>query len=140
MPAGPSGWISPAGSSSVKKGEHTPAITSLLKSSAPPTAFVAYNDYWAIRVIETARSVGLKVPDDVSVVGFDDSVVAAHYKTPLTTINPEPREMGIVAVQMLLDKLENPRPRPVRGVMIQPRLVVRQSTLPPRRSGECPPH
>jgi GntR family transcriptional regulator of arabinose operon len=106
-------------------------LRTLLSSQPRPTAVVAYNDLWAIRVIQVARSMGMEVPRDLSVVGFDDSVMAPAYDVPLTTINPERHEMGVTAVELLLDKIERRAPRPGRGILIAPRLVLRQSTAAP---------
>jgi GntR family transcriptional regulator of arabinose operon len=103
----------------------------MLEAESRPTGVVAYNDAWAIRMIETARSLGLEVPRDLSVVGFDDSVLAPGNGVPLTTINPERYEMGVSAAEMLIAKLDYRKPRAARGVLISPRLVVRQSTAAP---------
>lgn len=103
----------------------------LLERADRPTAVVAYNDMWAIRIIQTARAIGLSVPNDLSVVGFDDSVMAPDYDIPLTTINPERYDMGAAATQMLIEKIEQPGSRPTHGVLVTPRLVVRQSTSAP---------
>lgn len=116
-------WIIEQGHSDFRE-----ALIRLLCSENRPDAFVAYNDVWAIRVIRTARELGLRVPQDLSVVGFDNSAVAAEYDVPLTTIEPDHREMGIAAVEILLDEIENPRVRPKRTVLLQPQLVVRAST------------
>jgi GntR family transcriptional regulator, arabinose operon transcriptional repressor len=106
-------------------------VAALLKSEDRPTAFVTYNDNWALRVIRTARQIGLKVPEDLSVVGFDNSVMAGEYDIPLTTVDPEHREMGVAAAELLLHKIENPIPRPKRGIFILPHLVLRTSTAKP---------
>ncbi len=103
----------------------------LLKSKNRPTAFVTYNDVWAIRIVRVARQLGLKVPEDLSVVGFDNSVMAGEYDIPLTTVDPEHREMGVAAAELLLNKIENPKPKPKRGVYILPHLVLRASTSKP---------
>ena len=112
-------------------------VTALLRETSHknrPTAIVAYNDMLALVVIEAARGVGLAVPGDLSVVGFDNSSLGQRSAIPLTTVDPEQREMGILAADMLLDKIENPRPRPKLGVFITPRLVQRQSTARPSQS------
>jgi GntR family transcriptional regulator of arabinose operon len=96
-----------------------------------PTAIVAYNDLLAVVAIEAARKIGLAVPGDLSVVGFDNSSLGERFAIPLTTVDPEHREMGISAVNMLIDKIENIRPRPKLGVYVTPKLVQRQSTAKP---------
>ena len=96
-----------------------------------PTAIVAYNDLLAVAAIDAARKIGLAVPGDLSVVGFDNSSLGERFAIPLTTVDPEHREMGISAVNILIDKIETPRPRPKLGVYVTPRLVQRQSTAKP---------
>lgn len=93
-----------------------------------PTGVVAYNDTWAVRVIRMALELGLKVPGDLSVVGFDDSTLAEECPVPLTTINPERAEMGAAAMELLMSKIERSKAAAPRGVLITPRLVVRGST------------
>ena len=103
-------------------------VASFLKKPDRPTAFVTYNDAWAIEVIKAAAQVGLSVPGDLSVVGFDDSVLASHNELPLTTINPQREELGIAAIEMLINKVEKPRKRPKVSLSINPHLVIRKST------------
>jgi GntR family transcriptional regulator of arabinose operon len=107
------------------------AAVECLKSDDRPTAFVVFNDPMAILVIQAAQKLGMAVPDDLSVTGFDNSDSARKFAIPLTSIEPEKQEMGIWAVNILIDKLENPRPRPKVGVLIAPRLVMGQSTAKP---------
>ena len=106
-------------------------IARVLRRRRRPTAFVAYNDAWAIQVLEAATDLGIPVPAELSVTGFDDSVMAAHSHVPITSVNPEHRELGIAAVDLLIESIENPRARPKRGLLVNPRLVVRQSTARP---------
>jgi GntR family transcriptional regulator, arabinose operon transcriptional repressor len=116
-------WIIEAESSDMEL-----MVARLLKSHDRPTAFVTYNDTAAIAVIKAARAVGLDVPRDLSVVGFDDSSIAAGFEIPLTSVSPEQRETGIATINLLIEKIENPRPRPKMVVMIRPRVIVRSST------------
>jgi GntR family transcriptional regulator, arabinose operon transcriptional repressor len=115
------------------EGQENPpdALRSLLKSSKRPTAFVCYNDVWAINAITTARALGMKVPGDLSVVGFDDSAVGQKYDVPLTTIHPQFREVGIAAVDLLIDKIDKEREKPTVSILVTPRLIVRSSTARP---------
>jgi DNA-binding LacI/PurR family transcriptional regulator len=119
----PDEWIIEAGNEiSVAK------ITGILNKKNAPTAFVAYNDTWAISAIQAAHACGLEVPTDLSVVGFDDSEDALRYNIPITSINPQHNEIGITVVNMLIEKLENPQKRPTKAIYITPKLVQRQST------------
>jgi LacI family transcriptional regulator, repressor for deo operon, udp, cdd, tsx, nupC, and nupG len=91
-----------------------------------PTAIFAVSDTLAIGVMQGVRSAGLRVPDDVAVVGFDDIAVAAHVDPPLTTVLQPMRLLGETAADLLLQRLRNPR-ADVPGVLLPHRLVVRGS-------------
>ncbi|OWA34545.1 GntR family transcriptional regulator [Saccharibacillus sp. O16] len=82
----------------------------LLSSPNPPTAFVAYNDELAVPLIHAARELGLSVPGDVSVVGFDDSALALASGVPLTTLTHPKEEMGREAARRLIAMIEGPAP------------------------------
>lgn len=79
---------------------------SLLSRVNRPTAIVAYSDVVAIGVMRAAHMLGLRVPEDVSIVGFDDIDVAAFVEPPLTTIRQPKREMGSEAVSWILARLD----------------------------------
>src|SRR5690606_3829874 len=79
--------------------------------TAGPTAIVAVNDYIAAEVLVAARELGLKVPDDLAIVGFDDSDVATLVEVPLTTVRQFPLEMGKAAASRLLEILRGSRGR-----------------------------
>jgi LacI family transcriptional regulator len=102
----------------------------LLDRPDRPTAVFAANDLTAIRTIEVARELGLDVPRDLSVIGFDDVPEASQYEIPLTTIAQPLHEMGEQAMQLLLDLLEG-RDVSRRHITLATRLVVRSSTRPP---------
>ncbi len=102
----------------------------LLDRPDRPTAVFAANDLTAIRTIEVARELGLDVPRDLSVIGFDDVPEASQYEIPLTTIAQPLHEMGERAMQLLLDLLEG-RDVPRRHITLDTRLVVRASTSRP---------
>jgi LacI family transcriptional regulator len=105
----------------------------ILDSPDPPTAFFAANDLEALGVIEAARRIGLSVPGDLSVVGFDDSAYASASSPPLTTVRQPFVQMGEVACQLLTDQIEGREPAAVR-VELAATLVVRESTALPRTS------
>jgi DNA-binding LacI/PurR family transcriptional regulator len=112
-------------------GDSIARIQGILKSTNRPTAFVTYSDHWAVTVIKAARDLGLTVPTDLSVVGFDKSFFGRNYDIPLTTIDPKPEELARAAVNLLVEKIENPLDRSKYSLLIAPRLVVRNSTCPP---------
>lgn len=106
-----------------------PVVQQLLATRQPFTALVAFNDISAIGAIRALQDVSLRVPDDVSVIGFDD-VSAASYTVPrLTTINQPFEEIGRIATQSLLNRLHNTIP-PRDEIMVEPELVIRESTGP----------
>ncbi|RCG32144.1 LacI family transcriptional regulator [Sphaerisporangium album] len=93
------------------------------------TAICCGSDIMAIGAIRGARQRGLRVPEDVSVVGFDDSPMTAYLDPPLTTIRQPVREMGLAAVASLLDEISG-IPAPRTELLYRPELVVRRSTAP----------
>ena len=103
----------------------------LLDLPQPPTAVFAGSDETALGVIEAARARGLRVPEDLSVVGFDDTPVARLAAPPLTTVRQPLREMGAVAVRTALRLAAGERVDS-HHVELATELVVRQSTAHPR--------
>ena len=103
------------------------ATRELLQSANPPTAIVCVSDHTAMVVIRTAAQLNVRVPDELSVTGFDDVAVAALYNPPLTTVAQDFEAMGARAVQFLLrDQNNGASPHPEELLPIQ--LVVRDST------------
>lgn len=108
------------------------AARGLLALREPPTAIFASNDLQALGVYQTAREAGLRIPRDLSVVGFDDLPVVAWADPPLTTVHQPLTEMAAAATELALalGRGENP---PQIGVEIATTLIVRDSTAPPKR-------
>ena len=98
------------------------------------TALFAYNDISAIGAIRAFQEAGLRVPEDISVVGFDDIQGAAFHYPSLTTVRQPLRRMGEIAAQILLERIESPDSSYPTEVAVEPELVVRESTgkAPPR--------
>src|SRR5690606_21624103 len=69
-------------------------LAALLAAPEPPSAVLCYNDELAVALLETIRGSGLRVPDDISIVGFDDSPLAAATETKLTTVSHPKSELG----------------------------------------------
>jgi LacI family transcriptional regulator len=101
----------------------------LLDLPAPPTAIFAGSDQQAFGVYEAARQRGLRVPEDLSVVGFDELPVTRWASPPLTTIRQPLYEMGRTAAQMLGELIENVGLRANR-IELSTELIVRESTAP----------
>jgi len=101
----------------------------LLQAKQPFSAIFAFNDVTAIGAIIALREAGLNVPQDVSVLGFDDIMAASTNYPPLTTIHQPLRAMGQAAASTLLRLIrdEIPHPHP-SAITVYPRLVIRQST------------
>ena len=95
------------------------------------TALFAFNDVTAMGAILSLREAGLRVPKDVSVIGFDDVLAASTYNPPLTTVRQPLRSMGQTAASTLLGMIRNEtsHPRPA-AITVYPNLVVRKSTAP----------
>ncbi|MGO2745428.1 LacI family DNA-binding transcriptional regulator [Microbacterium sp.] len=109
--------------------DSTAAANAILDLPDTPTAVFAANDLSAIEMMRIAAARGLRVPDDISVVGFDDILDAASHAPQLTTVRQPLPEMGTAAVTMLLDVLQGHEPEPIR---MPTTLIVRESTAPPR--------
>jgi LacI family transcriptional regulator len=98
----------------------------LLSLADPPTAIFAANDVSAFGVMDAVRDLGLRVPDDISVVGFDD-IPDARFSTPaLTTVRQPMREMGARATRMLLDRIAGETPHPQR-IELPTELIIRDT-------------
>lgn len=104
-----------------------PFAKQLLSKQKPFTALFAYNDMSAIGAIRAIHEQGLRVPHDVSVMGFDDIPGAAFHSPSLTTVRQPLNRMGEVAAQSLLDRIEGKKEYPSE-IAIEPELVVREST------------
>ena len=111
------------------------ACQHLLDSGAEFTALVAANDLIAIGCLDVLRRAGLRVPEDVSVTGYNDTLFMDRINPPLTTVALPNFEMGSMAARMLLDAMnrdDSKEATPIRAVSLAPTLVVRESTAPPK--------
>ena len=91
-----------------------------------PTAIFAANDYMALGAIYTIQDSGLKVPDDIAVVGCDDRDIASFSKPTITTICPPSYEMGKIAARLIIDRLEK-QVEITDPIKIQGKLIIRES-------------
>ncbi|MGP8205602.1 MAG: LacI family DNA-binding transcriptional regulator [Acidimicrobiales bacterium] len=107
----------------------------LLELPEPPTAIFAFNDSIALGAMRAARERGVRVPEDLSIVGFDDLKYATVVAPALTTVRQPLAEMGRAAVSLLLRLLGPRRPGPLQ-IELPTRLVVRESTGPRRQTLE----
>lgn len=105
------------------------AAEQLLTLAEPPTAIFAFSDQIAIGVLHAALAQGLRIPDDLSIVGFDDTPEAELVTPALTTVRQPLAEMGRMAVSLLTRLLEN-RPLEALHVELATQLIIRESTGP----------
>ena len=110
------------------------AMKALLARGKKFTAVFAFNDISAIGAIRSLQEAGFRVPDDVSVLGFDDIYAAAYHNPALTTVKQPLFEMGRLAAKTLLDRLANGHDTEAQQELtVEPQLIVRSSTGPVNR-------
>ena len=117
----------PSDDPSPQKGYET--TKDLLAREVPFTALFAYNDISAVGAIRAIKETGLRVPEDISVVGFDDIREAAYHLPSLTTVRQPLRKIGALAAEALIDRIEG-RNGHEGGILVEPELVIRESTAP----------
>jgi LacI family transcriptional regulator len=122
-----SDWQIPAGEA---------AAEAILSHPDPPTAIFGYNDHVAIGALNAARKRGLRVPDDLSIVGFDDTFQSRIVWPQLTTVRQPLQELGRTGVNLLMRLLEGQRVEALR-MELSTTLVVRASTAPPREAAHA---
>jgi DNA-binding LacI/PurR family transcriptional regulator len=109
------------------------ATIDLLRATDSPTAILAMSDIFALGALDGAMEVGVSVPSELSVVGFDDSPAARHATPPLTTVAQPHEEKGRLAARWLMDAIEHGSAPPAqhKRAILPTELVVRDSTAPP---------
>ncbi|MFE7745019.1 LacI family DNA-binding transcriptional regulator [Nocardia sp. NPDC057455] len=122
----PSEHTDSAGTAAVRK------LLNLFSRDNFPTALVCGNDFNAVGAMSALQEAGLRVPEDVSVVGYDNTSLAALRHVALTTIDQPRIQMGRLAIEALAERLRDGRATPVRR-RLEPSLVVRSTTTAPGR-------
>ena len=97
-----------------------------------PTCLFAHNDLAAIGAMKVIRDVGLKVPDDISLIGFDNIKEGEYLDTPLTTVDQPKEEIGKRLVEVLLERIEHAE-KPLQQIVLEAELIIRNSCAPPRK-------
>ena len=109
------------------------AMGRLLALRRPPTAVFCYNDQSAMGAMRRIRAGGLRIPDEISVVGFDDLYLCQYLDPPLTTVRQPMRQMGRMAMETLLQIFGGSQS--AHNLRVAGELIVRESTAPPRGRG-----
>lgn len=108
------------------------AAMQLLENEAPPTAIVAYNDMRAIGAINAALSKGVSIPEELSIVGYDDIWMAGQMHPPLTTVRVAIRDLGYKAANELIRLIKSPEEERSKDIITDVSLIVRRSAGPCR--------
>ena len=103
-------------------------MTKLLQLKRRPSAVVARNDYTAMGALNAIKRAGLRIPEDIAVVGYDDIPLASHTSPALTTVRQPTREQGRMAAEFLLRRIEGDREQPRAEKTFDCELIVREST------------
>lgn len=120
--------------SRIEKGDITAesgykAMTNILKKGKRPTAVFAFNDISALGVMRAIRDQGLRVPEDIAVVGFDDIPIAAHFDPPLTTVRQSQEKMGRKGAELLMRAIrESDKSSVGENIVLQAKLIPRTSS------------
>ncbi|MCD9200158.1 LacI family DNA-binding transcriptional regulator [Aeromicrobium wangtongii] len=99
-----------------------------LPTKQHPDAIFAANDLVALGVLQALTVRGVKVPDDIAIIGYDDTDFAASAAIPLSSVRQPARTMGSISASLLLDVVADPAASRVQHITLQPELVVRRST------------
>jgi len=103
----------------------------LLKSSDPPTAIFAYSDIMAIGVIKACKELKIKIPENLSLVGYDDIEISSFIEVPLTTVRQARYTIGTIITDLLIKRIRRPKSKkPPQCIVLKPELVIRNSTMP----------
>jgi DNA-binding LacI/PurR family transcriptional regulator len=113
-------WSTPGGYQATRR---------LLEQGHTFSAVIAANDSMALGAYRALHQAGLSIPDDVSVVGFDDILEAAYFTPPLTTVSHDYIQLGAIGFEYLMQLMDDPE-TPIEQKVIRPKLIMRESTAP----------
>ena len=113
-----------------KPGGGEQAMESLLALPNPPTAVFCYNDMSALGALRALHSHGIKIPEEMSLVGFDDLAIASYTSPLLTTVSQPKQQMGRMAMEIMIKLLSRIDSR--TNIKVEGELIVRESTAPPK--------
>jgi DNA-binding LacI/PurR family transcriptional regulator len=109
------------------------AMRRLLSLEQPPTAVFSHNDFLALGAMHAIQEAGLKIPEDISIVGYDDISSAAYFSPPLTTVRLAKQELGREAGRIILEHIHSSKKYAFQKVSLPAELIVRSSTSVPAR-------
>jgi len=112
-----------------QKGEVVPVVQSLLAGHDPPDAIFSTNNLMTLEILEGIKKINLKIPDDIALVGYDETVWSKHLNPPLTTVKQPGYEMGGIAAKRLIQLIESPNDDSLNPevVSLEPFLIIRDS-------------
>ncbi len=108
------------------------AAKTTLNMTERPTAMFCFNDIMAMAFISTLTQHGLSIPEDMSVIGYDNIELANYFSPPLTTVHQPKRRLGEQAITILLERMKNESSAPMTFEM-HPEMVIRHSVMPPKK-------
>jgi LacI family transcriptional regulator len=111
-------------------GQRAGASLAQMPASSRPTAVFCANDLMALGVLQEMTRNHIRVPDDISIIGYDDIDFAAAAAVPLTSVRQPRQELGRTAARLLLEEAADDETHRHRQVIFEPELVVRGSTMP----------
>jgi len=125
----------------VSEGRASGAKVAALPKARRPTAVICANDLIALGVLQEMTRLGLSVPDDLAIVGYDDIEFAGAAAVPLTSVRQPRAQLGSAAAKLLIEEVTSPDEHTHRQVVFEPELIVRESTHPaatraPRRTNK----
>ncbi len=115
------------------------AVGAAIREGRLPSALFACNDLMARGAVNAATKAGLRIPEDLSIIGHDDTILAVSGRIQLSSVDLKMRSVGAAAAELLLSALHDEGSRPPRTVRIEPELVIRDSAAPPSPH-TAPPH
>jgi LacI family transcriptional regulator len=140
IPVNPEYVVGPeAGPAFATQADGYAGLLQLTRLKNPPTAVFARNDFAAIGALRAAHQLGLKVPGDIAIAGFDNIPLAEYTTPPLTTVEQPIKEQGRLAAEFLMDRIEGRAPVKRREFCFECQLIVRQSTDPRQSSAPVRP-
>lgn len=104
------------------------ALETLMNTDPRPTAVLAFNDMIALGLIKASYEIGIRIPEELSVIGFDDIPMASFSKPSLSTVYSPSEDLGKEAAKLLLDQIDN-QDTSVKNILIPVKLILRESTI-----------